>query len=644
MVGRSSLRWLAFLIATLSLYSGTVFCVQTATIGILGFRPADEDRLRWQPLVDHLNTRISGHQFRAAVLGYGDLEKAIASRSVDFVLTNPGHYVLMTRRNGMSSPLATLVPVENGQALSSFGGVIFTRADQPNIRHLEDLRDHTIAATSRGSLGGYQAQAMALQERGINIPDDARLIETDMPHDKVVTAVLEGNADAGFVRSGVLEAMVHEGKLDLNRLQILSPRKVPGFPFLLSTALYPEWPFAAMPGIDDDLARQVAAALFDLPHGGPAAHRMGIHGFNIPDDYGSVLAVLETLRLPPFDTMPRFTLADIWQKYRMEAIVSAVLVGIILALGIWSLLLNRRIRKNASEWESLLTALGEGVFGLGRDGRCTFINPAAAAMLGYRQDEILGRDVHALFHHCCEDGLPYPKSACPVLNTLADGQRRHAEDGFVHKDGTILPVAITATPVGTGGGDTQGIVVVFRDVSQHLRRVTELREEASTDALTGLPNRRHFLAELERHWTNIVSNGAGQVAVMMLDLDHFKNINDTFGHATGDEVLKHFSTMIRDVLRKGDLVGRLGGEEFAVLQIDAAKGDARQLAERIRQRIEESIVPDTGTGIRYTTSIGITVMTRTDRDASAALSRADTALYRAKDLGRNRVEWTPPPS
>lgn len=643
MVGRSSLHWLAVVIATLSLYTGTVFGAQTANVGILGFRPAEEDRLRWQPLIDHLNSRISSHQFRAAVLGYGDLEKAIASRSVDFVLTNPGHYVLMTRRNGMSSPLATLVPVENGQALSSFGGVIFTRADQPNIRRLEDLRDHTIAATSRGSLGGYQAQAMVLQEKGIAIPHDARLIETDMPHDRVVAAVLEGNADAGFVRSGVLEAMVHEGKLDLKRLQILSRREVPGFPYLLSTPLYPEWPFAAMPGIDDDLARQVAAALFDLPHDGPAARRMGIHGFNIPDDYGSVLAVLEALRLPPFDTMPRFTLTDIWHKYRLESIVSAVLVGIIVLLGIWSLLLNRRIRENAREWESLLTALGEGVFGLNRDGKCTFINPAAAAMLGYRQDEILGGDVHALIHHSCDDGTSYPKSACPVLNTLADGQRRHAEDNFVSKNGTMLPVAITATPVGTTG-DTKGIVVVFRDVSQHLRRVTELREEASTDALTGLPNRRHFLAELERHWTDIVRNGAGQVAVMMLDLDHFKTINDTFGHATGDEVLKHISTMIRDVLRKGDVVGRLGGEEFAVLQADATEGDARQLAERIRQRIEESIVPTTGSGIRYTTSIGITVMTRTDRNASAALSRADTALYRAKDLGRNRVEWTPPPS
>jgi diguanylate cyclase (GGDEF)-like protein/PAS domain S-box-containing protein len=630
-------------VASFFIVAKVALAVDSTTIGVLGFRPAAEDAQRWQPLVDHLNARVPGHRFQAAVLGYGDLEKAIASRSVEFVLTNPGHYVLMTRRNGMSSPLATLVPVENGRAVSSFGGVIFTRAGQGDIKQVADIRGHTVAATSRGSLGGYQAQAMELLGQGISIPEDARLIETDMPHDRVVAAVLDGKADVGFVRSGVLEAMAHEGRLDMNRLQILAPRNVTGFPYLLSTTLYPEWPFAAMPGIDDDLARQVAAALFDLPHDGSAARRMGIHGFNIPDDYGSVLAVLEALRLPPFDTAPRFTLADIWHKYRTESVIGALLVGIIAVLGIWSLLLNRRIGQKAGEWESLLTALGEGVFGVDPNGRCTFINPAGAAMLGYRQDELLGQDMHALIHHSYDDGTPYPGTACPVLNTLSDGQVRHAEGSFMGKSGSVLPVAITATPVGARKGGREAVVVVFRDVSQHVRRVTQLREEAATDDLTGLPNRRHFLAELERHWADIVLTGDGQIAVLMLDLDHFKDINDTYGHATGDEVLKHFSAMVNDVLRKDDLVGRLGGEEFAVLLFGAGEGDAHQLAHRIRQQVAESAVEVGGRSLRYTTSIGITVLTPSDRDPHEALSRADAALYLAKDRGRNRIEWMPPP-
>lgn len=643
MIGCKTLRPLAVLATIAFLFAGQVFGAPIATIGILGFRPAAEDHKRWQPLIDHLNARIPGYEFRALVLGYGALESAIANRSVDFVLTNPGHYVLMTQRNGMSSPLATLVPIEHGRALSVFGGVIFTKADRNDIRQLDDLRHRTVAATSKGSLGGYQAQAMALLGLGIRIQENARLIETDMPHDRVVDVVLNGRADAGFVRTGVLEAMAREGKLDISQIKVVDHRNVAGFPYLLSTDLYPEWPIAAMPSVDHDLAREVASVLLGLPHGGTLARRMDIHGFNVPEDYGTVRDVLAALRLPPFDTAPIFTFADIWHKYRTELGVGLVLFGIILVLGAWLLLLNRRIDNRAHEWEGLLTALGDGVFGIGPDGRCTFINPMAAAMLGYTRSEVLNQDVHTLFHRCREDGSPYPKGSCPVLNTLTDGQMRHAEDYFIAKDGTPLPVAITATPVRIGK-QGQGIVVVFRDVSIHRRRESKLLEEATTDELTGLPNRRHFIAEMERRRSEIADAEEGHVAIMMLDLDRFKIINDTCGHAAGDAVLQHLAGLTREVLRKGDLVGRLGGEEFAVILGGASKREALRLAQRLRQRIEESRVQTASGELRYTASIGVTVMVESDADAHAALARSDRALYRAKELGRNRVEWEPAPN
>lgn len=641
MLGRLPMYLRVAVVFVVALAAGIAHAVAPASIGILGFRPAADELQRWQPLIDYLNTKTSGYRFRAEVLGYGALEAAIAGRKVDFVLTNPGHYVRMTHRHGMSSPLATLVPIESGQALSRFGGVVFARADQTALQHLTDLRGRTVAATSKGSLGGFQAQAMTLLGLGIRIPGDARLVETDMPHDNVVAAVLDGRADAGFVRTGVLEAMSREGKLEARRIRVLDAREVPDFPFLLSTNLYPEWPFAAMPGVEDDLARQVTAALLALPHDGTLARRIGVHGFNIPADYEVVRATLEALRLPPFDATPHFTLGDIWRKYRLPAIIGMTLSVIIMALGAWLVVLNRRLDHKAQEWQGLLTALGDGVYGVDAGGRCTFINPAALAMLGLTRDEVIGRDAHALFHHTREDGTRYPKEACPVLSTLGDGEVRHAEDSFVTREGALLPVAVTATPVGANTAG-QGVVVVFRDVSDHRRLESELREEAATDALTGLPNRRYFLAELERHWARVVRNEAGEAAVMMLDLDHFKRVNDTYGHATGDEVLKHLAALIRDALRRGDLVGRLGGEEFAVLQVGASRDEALRLAQRIRQSVEESAVPIAGGSLRYTASIGVTALADSDRDGRAALLRADAALYRAKETGRNRVEWEPP--
>jgi diguanylate cyclase (GGDEF)-like protein/PAS domain S-box-containing protein len=618
-------------------------------VGILGFRPVAEEQVRWQPLIDHLNAKVRGYRFRSEVLGYNDLEAAISRRTIEFVLTNPGHYVLMTHRNGMSSPLATLMPIEQGKAVSSFGGVVFAKATRSDVSRLIDLKGKTIAATSRGSLGGYQAQAMMLLRQDVRIPQDAHLIETDMPHDKVVNAVLSGSADGGFVRTGVLEAMAREGKIDLAQIKVLEPQHIDDFPFMVSTTLYPEWPFAAMPGVDQDLARRVTAALLALPHGGELAQRMEIRGFNIPSDYEPVRAMLEALRLPPFDAIPEFTSVDIWHKYRGQVVIGMALTLVIVALSAWLVTLNRRLAYDqrqldckAQEWQGLLTALGDGVYGVGPDQVCTFINPAALAMLGLTSEEVLGRNTHELFHARREDGSAYPVEACPVFRTLKDGEARRVEDWFLHKDGSLFPVTVTATPVRERDG-RQGMVVVFRDISDRLRLETALREEAATDALTRLPNRRYFLAEMERHWARIARGEERSAAVMMLDLDEFKRINDTHGHEAGDEVLKHLATLMRDILRRGDLVGRLGGEEFAVLQVDASEEEAMQLAERMRQRIETSPAPFGALMLRYTMSIGVTLMVQTDRSVRAPLQRADAALYRAKGKGRNRAEWEAPP-
>jgi ABC-type phosphate/phosphonate transport system substrate-binding protein len=406
-------------------------------IAKLAFRPAADVEKRWQPLAEYLNQKVPGFHFRIEAFGYKDLETAIARREVDFVFTNPGHYILMTYRNGLSSPLATLIPTENGRTLSKFGGVIITRAEQTDLNSIRQLQGKIIAAVTKGSLGGYQAQAMELAQSGIRIPGDANLIETGMPHDQVVTAVLQGQADAGFVRTGILEHMAQEGKIDLAKIKLVSARKEEGFPLLLSTRLYPEWPFAAMPSADEDLARQVAAALLSIPHNDEVAKALDIHGFTIPTDYEIVRNMLEVLRLPPFDEAPEFTVLDIWNKYRWQLLVVLSLASLVVLLGVWLLVLNRRleegqkrIQRNASELHRLLTALGEGVYGVDRQGICTFVNPSALAMLGFSETELLGNDQHRLFHHHREDGTHYPAAECPISLTVKDGLGRNWQDWF----------------------------------------------------------------------------------------------------------------------------------------------------------------------------------------------------------------------
>ena len=280
-------------------------------LAILAFRPAAEAQARWQPLADYLNRAIPEHRFELQVYRYPELEAAIAARQVDFVLTQPSHYVLMTYRNGLSSPLATLVENEGGHALSMFGGTIFTQAGRSDIGTLRDLRGKTLATSGISSLGSYQMQAHELAHAGVSLPQDATVLETGQPQDRAIEAVLVGRADAGFVRTGVIEAMVREGRLDASALKIVNSQTSAAFPYLRSTRLYPEWAIAAMPDIDGALALRVAAALLTLPHGGELAQGMGIQGFTIPANYHPVDDMLRELRLPPFDVAPEFSAGDV---------------------------------------------------------------------------------------------------------------------------------------------------------------------------------------------------------------------------------------------------------------------------------------------------------------------------------------------
>ena len=176
------------------------------------------------------------------------------------------------------------------------------------------------------------------------------------------------------------------------------------------------------------------------------------------------------------------------------------------------------------------------------------------------------------------------------------------------------------------------------DVTERKRIEIELNEFAKMDFLTQLPNRRYFMAQMGEELARIQRGTDTCTAVLMCDLDHFKIINDSYGHAIGDRVLKHFASILRNELRKNDTVGRVGGEEFAVMLSGAGVAEANAFAKRVQKQVAEMPLLVGDQTISVTVSIGITVMKVTDTSADASLSRSDVALYRAKENGRNRIE------
>ncbi len=194
-----------------------------------------------------------------------------------------------------------------------------------------------------------------------------------------------------------------------------------------------------------------------------------------------------------------------------------------------------------------------------------------------------------------------------------------------------------AQPQRLGDGSTlwHGFIT---DVTQRKHMDTELKELATTDFLTQLPNRRHFMEQMDAELARIKSDRSQSAAVLMCDLDHFKSINDTQGHAVGDMALKHFSGILRSHLRKADVAGRVGGEEFALLLRGTDFTEAMMFAQRLRQQLAQTPLQLADQCIVMTVSVGVAIMTASDVSPDYSLSCSDMALYQAKARGRNRIE------
>jgi diguanylate cyclase (GGDEF)-like protein/PAS domain S-box-containing protein len=421
----------------------------------------------------------------------------------------------------------------------------------------------------------------------------------------------------------------------------------------------------------------------------------------------------------------------------------------------------------ARRHEMMLRAAGEGFFGLDADGRTTFANAAAARMLGYQPEELLGRPQHELIHHSRADGSPYPREDCPMFRAVQEGTvQQGVDEVFWRKDGTSFPVECMSTPtvedgrlvgavvtfrdvterrqaeealrrseelyrtlaeamqdmifiidreggiryvnsfaasqferqpedivgrrqqdvfpaeaterhrrsldlvfdngeptyveeldsfprgqvwLGTwlvpirdGSGNVTQVMGVSRDITDRKRAEEQLLHDAFHDALTGLPNRALFMDRLGRAVERRKRHHERSLAVLFLDLDGFKVINDSLGHAVGDQLLVGTARRLQTILRSGDTVARLGGDEFGVLLDDLRDAaEASRVSERIQRELAQTFVLS-GQEVFVQASIGIALNTTGDERPEDLLRDADTAMYRAKALGKGRYELFDP--
>lgn len=292
----------------------------------------------------------------------------------------------------------------------------------------------------------------------------------------------------------------------------------------------------------------------------------------------------------------------------------------------------------------ILDLLNDGVYMVDTNRRIIYWNHAAERITGYTREMVVGRYCMAnILQHVNSVGENLCSGACPLAKTLLDGQLRETEVYLHHHAGHRLSVAIRAIPI-REGEQIIGAAEIFTEntsLASAVAKIEELQREVMLDPLTGIGNRRMAHTRLDsaqKEWEehNI------PLAALLIDIDHFKRVNDTYGHANGDKVLRMVASSLSGGLRSYDFIGRWGGEEFLALLVNVDEAGLRETAERLRMLVERSFMlldenpQDQDRVLRVTISIGGALALKGEPLADL-VNRADEKLYLSKSNGRNRV-------
>lgn len=283
-----------------------------------------------------------------------------------------------------------------------------------------------------------------------------------------------------------------------------------------------------------------------------------------------------------------------------------------------------------NRYRSLFEESKDAIFGADIDGNVKMLNPAGMKLFGISFSEGEKINFNDLF---VEPSLAREFAAALVEK----GEARDFDAQLQGADGQIMDCMLTITAKKSSDGTVEGYEGIVRDVTPYKRMEDQLRQMATSDPLTGINNRRNFM-ELAQQEIGRCHRYGKKFALLMLDIDHFKKINDSYGHFTGDQVLIDFCKLCAKEIRGNDIIGRLGGEEFAIACLQSDAELATSAAERIREAVESELMQVDDKKFRITVSIGVSEF-RSNDTLEDLLERADNALYQAKENGRNQIKF-----
>ncbi len=626
----------------------------TVKIGVLAKRGESITHAQWDATAKHLSEKIEEYQFEIVALGFDAMKKSVAEGTIDFVLTNSVYYVDLEYHHGISR-IATLINRDHGSmGLTRFGGVFFTQADNETIDELEDIKGKRVGAVDPLSFGGWIMAQYELHKQEIYQED--MLLTFYGSHDDVVKAVIDGEVDIGTVRSDTLERMLEEDQLTMEQFRIVDRRSLRDFPYISSTALYPEWPFAKLAHTSRRLANDVLTTLLMLPTESRAAKDAHIAGWTIPLDYTSIHQVLKELKLSPYDKHHEITFTEFYNTHQNELRAVALLFLATLLIFIYVIRLNRtisslninlekRVKERTKKIEELLDEEKE------HSELVDAVLNSQKNIVLLSDGVILLRANQAILEIGGFDSLKALTTAHPYICELF-----LKEDGYINafEDNEWIAYIMEhpdlehkAMMIDQRSGEKRVyliktasfmihlhdlFIITLTDISELESAYRLIADKAVKDELTGIYNRRKFHEVIDLEF-NRAHHNKSTFSIIMFDIDDFKQINDTHGHNIGDYVLKTISQLVSKHIRHSDTLARWGGEEFMILTPIMDLKNAYDKAEKLRILISLYPFKDVG---QITCSFGVAEY-HEGLEKSVMIKSADARLYQAKGSGKNKV-------
>jgi len=479
--------------------------LQIIKVGVLTKGNIERTLTMWPPTVeDYLSSAIPDCKFILVPLGFNEIGKSVKNAEIDFVLTNSASYVELESLYGVGR-IATLKNLWRDDIFTTmFGAVIFTKNDRVDIRNLNDIAGKRFAAVNARAFGGWSMAWYEFLSKGIEPKNDFKQLHFSGSHQAVVEDVLSGTVDAGTVRTGVLEDMAREGIIDSSIIRVIpanednsNPRSGE-FPFIHSTALYPEWPFSKLAHTDQRLAERVAVALLSMPEQHPAAIASHSAGWTVPLNYEPVHKLMRLLKIGPYEHSSELNFTAVINKFWRLFVTAIILICSLIIFTLYVVKLNKINRKanlalesevrerintalvlsqSEERFRNLVETTNDLVWEVNSENNITYISPQIQRILGcdsFSKSDLGGKNKFNL--------LPSELIQKKQAFTSKEMQRKHI-------DGRTITLECSGVPFFDANNHFLGFRGISRDIttrkitSQALQREKE-RAQVTLESIT----------------------------------------------------------------------------------------------------------------------------------------------------------------